>query len=193
MTTITTHYSYEEALAASTRIVNSIPPEAYEAMRQASQTHQRITESLAPAQEQLSQIQKLIDTVVTKTTEDPDSIIEALTTNTFGDKEDEFNRQVIDPVINSLPDSTQETDDYDNTSKASINIPDRFPIKPGFKEALNNPPNTTAIDNQDTKKSFKKVSQLFNNLSSFTIKASEKIAAAETVYQFLKWLIAHLN
>lgn len=60
MTTITTHYSYEEALEDIARIMNYIPPEARKAMQLASQANQQITEALAPIQEQLSQLQELI-------------------------------------------------------------------------------------------------------------------------------------
>ncbi|MBB1080201.1 hypothetical protein H5S09_02880 [Limosilactobacillus sp. STM2_1] len=66
MTTIAAYYGYEEALAARKRIANSIPPEAYDAMRQAAELNQRISEILAPAQEQLSQLQELI-TLASKT------------------------------------------------------------------------------------------------------------------------------
>lgn len=60
VTTITTHYSYEEALEDVARITNRIPPEARKAMQLASQANQQITEALAPIQEQLSQLQELI-------------------------------------------------------------------------------------------------------------------------------------
>ncbi|RMX24395.1 hypothetical protein C5O77_10075 [Limosilactobacillus reuteri] len=60
VTTITTHYSYEEALEDVARITNYIPPEARKAMQLASQANQQITEALAPIQEQLSQLQELI-------------------------------------------------------------------------------------------------------------------------------------
>ena len=193
MNIITTHYNYEEAFEAANRIANSIPPEALKAMQLASQANQQISEALAPIRKQYSQIQDLIDTVTSKAIENPDSIIETLTTNTFGDKEDEFNRQVIDPVINSSVASTQSTDNDDDSGKISIDIHNSFPIKPGYKETLKNPPDTTTVDDQNTEKSSQKVSQLFNNLSSFTIKASETILAAETVYHFLRWLINYLN
>ncbi|OYS69223.1 hypothetical protein [Limosilactobacillus reuteri] len=60
MTTITTHYSYEEALEDVARITNYIPPEVRKAMQLASRANQQITEALAPIQEQLSQLQELI-------------------------------------------------------------------------------------------------------------------------------------
>lgn len=60
VTTITTHYSYEEALEDVARITNYIPPEARKAMQLASQANQQITEALAPIQEQLSQLQELL-------------------------------------------------------------------------------------------------------------------------------------
>jgi hypothetical protein len=193
VTIIATYYSYEEVLETAARIANSIPPETLNAMRMASEAVQQISEALAPVQEQYSQIQKLINSVTTKATENPDSVIEVLTTNTFGDKENEFNRQVIDPVIDSFTNPAQNTDDDNYTGKTSVDIHDDLPIKPGYKEKLENPPNTTTVDNQHTRKSLQKVSQLFNNLNSFVAQASEAIIASQIVYHFLQWLINHLN
>lgn len=60
MPTITTSYSYKEALETAARITNSIPPEAYKAMQLASRANQQISEALAPIQEQLSQLQESV-------------------------------------------------------------------------------------------------------------------------------------